>query len=135
MRLWELELADASNFMSQNRVDVKFTSVLADGNCLYRALSSCLYKTERKHAQIRSLIVCHLQKYQDYYSKNLPFFDINDYTSSQILGDHGSEPSLYAAAIIFDVNIYVWTQSSPKVYCSRTVPRIYKYSNQHAQYR
>ena len=84
-------------------------SVGADGNCMYRGLSLVILGDENKHRIIRFLTVKFLERYQRHFEAQL-MHGLEGFLYSQLHdGQHGDTSIIYAASILFKVNINVWT--------------------------
>ena len=84
-------------------------SVGADGNCMYRGLAFVILGDENKHRIIRYLVVKFLEKYKRHFEAQL-MHGLDGFLFSQIHdGQHGDTSIIYAASILFKVNINIFT--------------------------
>ena len=89
--------------------------VLADGNCLFRAISLALYHTQDNHNQIRAQIVdyiaSHTVQYTEYRDTDASLEDT--ITELRRPGTWGGYMCIHAAAMFFKSIIYVHSLTSP----------------------
>lgn len=90
--------------------------IIADGNCLFRALSFCLYQTEDNHSDVRNKIVRHVvgnwSCYEPFIIGDVSYGSLvsneSDYSSVMTKnGTYGSHVELVAATKIFNVFITI----------------------------
>nr|XP_018895749.1 PREDICTED: uncharacterized protein LOC109029651 isoform X1 [Bemisia tabaci]XP_018895750.1 PREDICTED: uncharacterized protein LOC109029651 isoform X1 [Bemisia tabaci] len=98
--------------------------IAGDGNCLFRALSLCIYGSQEQHTTLRNLIVSNVVQNWSHYSSYIigdksyghPINSANDYKSHMSKnGAEGGHLELNVATRIFDVLIKVYNSKTSKV--------------------
>eukprot|EP01080_Neovahlkampfia_damariscottae_P008743 gene8743-691_t len=81
-----------NTYMNPKLTHHQFVNVKADGNCFYRSISYCLYKTEKYHVWMRFLTLIEFLKRQEFYIKFLEKLQIDPleiYKTTKALGHNG----------------------------------------------
>ncbi|MAJ02147.1 MAG: hypothetical protein CMA10_07075 [Euryarchaeota archaeon] len=87
----------------------RFVSVIADGNCQFRALAQALYGNQEEHTKVRDLVTGELagrlfSHYQNFMTHSLSYY--------QQVGTWGDHVTLQAACEVFSVKILVYRRDS-----------------------
>src|SRR5438552_1562077 len=89
--------------MSRNYYrDLEIVPIIGDGNCLFRAVSFCMYGTQNFHQDVRAAVVQNVIQKWSFYENFLEGVDRTEYEKFMGQnGEYGGEVELHSIA---DVN-------------------------------
>jgi hypothetical protein len=90
-------------------------SILADGNCQFRSISYCLYKTENEYSIIKSNIIKYIVENKDLFSNYIYDMTFEEYIENiSEENEWGNEVTLLAASLCLEIEINVYDKESNK---------------------
>jgi hypothetical protein len=93
-------------------------NIKGDGNCLFRAILSCLFRDDEGHLELRKLVCEYMQEHVANFS-NYMTIDFDDYINQMRKNrTWGTYIELFAASEILLFNFTVFDSHSRTVYCS-----------------
>lgn len=89
-------------------LDLVKVNIIGDGNCLFRALSYALTRSQSSYSQLRALTNDHIRANVEFYTGFCADEDIHKYLD-RLVRDcvYGGHLELVAAATIFNIGIYI----------------------------
>ena len=101
-----------------NKFEGQIVSILGDGNCLFRAISYCLYNRKQKYfTTVRKDVVQYIVNNWDKFSPFITTTSNEDYKEYMLKnGTYGTFIELHAAVEIYNMTIRVYMANSSDVY-------------------
>ena len=115
---------DMAHILSCTGREVK--KMLPDGNCLFRSLSFCLYRSQDRHLEIRKILVEFIRAHSDRYKPLLLGRTLSEHLESMKKPFvWGTQVELQAAADYYDMCIYLLTkrEQQERYHWHRYTPR------------
>nr|XP_054591529.1 uncharacterized protein LOC129155826 [Nothobranchius furzeri] len=117
---------ESSRVIGELGVPCMNKSIVADGNCFFRALSQAISSTQEYHRKIRLALVNQLKKNPQMYQTILrsEYSSVSQYLTSsrmQYVGSWATEVEIQAAADYFGINIFTYCNDKWLKYTSNSI--------------
>ena len=118
-------LEEAIRINTGQNISVTVHKIIGDGNCLFRALSLALTRSQRQHALLRSYLVQHIMNdtgvcgpMEQLFVSRQGTNSFNDYLlNTEQSGVWGTEQEIAAAAHLFDCSVICYSRYSFANFC------------------